>query len=555
MRVAGFSGMGLAAAWLAACGGGDSKDSGSSTGTSGSSNTGGLFATNVVGTAVPAAARKRGGALRIGYHEDPGHITPRASRSGFDPNWLMVNGDSYIYVKPDGTIDPALSLFEKYEFPDPTTITFAVRQGVKFHDGTALTAEAVKAHLSFLMDKTKAKDFGYASILQPVTAIDTPSSSTVKFTLKEASPGLLPGLGVQPGNPFSVANVEKLGDDERIKPALTGPYRAESYTSGGGWTYAKNADYWGSKEGTPFLDKIEFRVLTEVAARGAALEAGDVDIAWFSDSDDTTLRLSKDSKFKQAKMFAGPTLLALNAAKPPMDNLNVRQAVASAIDKAKVLEVINKGQGAVSKGGLLPPGTFGAVDHNPYPFDINKAKQYLQQSGLPGPVKLKLTYGGTGSSTPSALTAQLYQATLQQAGFQIELENTPGQSQFDVMFDQGGSHLLVFSTGVRPDPDAQFTLYATDYAYYNAGRTLKDPAQAKMDELVQKGRVELDTKKREALYQELTKVMLDNVLVAIPIIDRVRWVFGRSKVVGIDDPGFMNTPAGASFRARLLSME
>jgi peptide/nickel transport system substrate-binding protein len=551
LRAAGVAGMGFAAAWLAACGGGDSKE-GSNAGTAAS---GGQAAATAGSGGAPAAARRRGGTLRIGYHEDPGYLSPRASRSGFDPNWLMVNGDSYIYVKPDGTIDPANSLFQKYEFTDPTTLVFSVRQGVKFHDGTALTAEAVKAHLSYLMDKTKAKDFGYASILQPVASIETPDPSTVKFTLKEPSPGLLPGLGVQPGTPFSVALVEKQGDDERLKPALTGPYRVDAYTSGGGWSYVKNADFWGPKEGTPYLDKIEFRVLTEVAARGAALEAGDVDIAWFGDSDDTTLGLSKNRKFKQAKMFAGPTLLALNANKPPLDNLMVRQAVASAIDKAKVLDVINKGQGAVAKGGLLPPGTYGAIDHNPYPFDLNKAKQYLQQSGVSGPVKLKLTYGGTGSSTPSATTAQLYQSTLQAAGFQVELENTPGNSQFDVMFDQGNSHLLVFSTGVRPDPDAQFALYATSFAYYNAGRTSKDPSQAKLDELVSKGRVELDTKKREQIYHEITKVMLDNVLVAIPIIDRVRWVFAQQKVAGIDDPGFLNTPAGASMRARLLSME
>jgi peptide/nickel transport system substrate-binding protein len=544
LRIAGMGAAGLTAAALAAaCGGSDSQGSGASSPAAQGASSGG------------SAAKPRGGTVKIAYHQDPAYLTTRASRSGFDPNFLMVSGDSYIYVNPDGSVSPENSLVERYEFPDPTTLVFTLRKNVMFHDGTPFNAEAVKANMSFLMDKTKAKDFGYAAILDPIARIDTPDAATVKLSLKEPSPALITGLGVQPGTPFSIAQVDKLGDDERLKPAMTGPYKVDSYTSGAGWTYVKNTEFWGPKEGTPYLDKIEFVVLTERAPRGAALEAGDVDIAWFDDSDDTTVRLAKSSSLKQAKMFAGPTLLALNVTKPPLDNLKVRQAVASALDKAKVLEVINKGQGSVSKGGMLPPGTYGAIEHNPYPFDLTKARQYVQESGLPTPLRVKLIYGGTGSSNPSALTAQIYQASLNSIGFNVELSNEVGGAQFDEMFDKGNAHLCVFSTGVRPDPDPQFAIWATSKGYYNSGRASNDPAQAKIDELAAKGRVELDQKAREKYYQELQRVMLDNVLVAIPIVDRVRWVFGRGKVRGLEDPGFMNTPAGASFRARLLWRE
>ena len=548
-RMLQLTGLGAgAAAFLAACGGGESSD------TSGSSGSSAPASQGTASSGAATSTKPRGGTVKIAYHQDPAYLSPRASRSGFDPNFLMVNGDSYIYIKPDGTVDPANSLVEKYEFPDPSTLVFTLRKGVKFHDGTDFNAEAVKAHISYLTDKTKAKDFGYAAVFESVSSMETPDASTVRFSFKEPNPSFPAGLSVQPGIPFSIAQIDKLGDDERLKPALTGPYKVDSYTSGSGWTYVKNPEFWGPKEGIPYLDKVEFVVLTERAPRGAALEAGDVDVAWFDDSDDTTVRLSKDKAFQQAKMFAGPTLLALNANKAPLDNLKVRQAIASATDKAKVLDVINKGQGSVSKGGLLPPGTFGAVEHNPYPYDLAKAKQYLQESGLPTPVRIRLIYSGSGSSNPSALTAQIYQASLNSIGFQVELDNQVGNAQFDEMFDKGNAHLCVFSTGVRPDPDPQFSLYVTSYAYYNAGRASKDPAQAKLDDLVAKGRVELDQKKREVIYQDVTKTMLDNVLVAIPIVDRVRWVFAKPKVGGIDDPGFMNTPAGSSFRARLLWM-
>jgi peptide/nickel transport system substrate-binding protein len=535
--------LGLAGAYLTACGGSRQTE-----------RTSNVPSTATTGDAAPAAVRK-GGSIKIGYHQDPGYLSPRESRSGYDPNFLLVNGDSYVYLKSDGTPDLTSSLVESYEFPEPTALIFHLRPNVQFHDNTPFNAEAAKAHLSFLMDKKKASNFGYAAILQPVQAIDTPDSRTIRLRLKEPNPALVGGLGTQPGIPFSITQVEKLGDAEILKPALTGPYRVDSYVSASGWTYVRNDAFWGPKDGTPFLDKIEFRVLTEVQARAAALEAGDVDVAWFDDSNETTLRLSKDRRWQQRKFQAGPTLLALNHNKPPLDNLKVRQAIASAIDKAKILEVINQGQGEIAKTGLLPAGTYGAIEYDPYPYDVNKAKRYLQESGLPQPVKLKLIYGGSGTTTLTARTAQLYQAMLNAVGFSVDIENTPGNSQFEVMFDRGDAHLSVFSTGVRPDPDPQYSLYATSYAYYNAGRESKDPAQARLDDLVAKARVELDAKKREQLYHEISKVLLDNVFVAIPIVARVRWVFARPGIGGVDHPEFVNTPAGAGFRPRFLWLQ
>lgn len=564
LSMIGAGGAGLTAAALAACGGSNAKNNGAPAASGTSAGTVGAAASPRAagGAASPAAAAAQtaaqghGGAIKLAYHQDPQYLSVRGSLSGYDPNFLLVNGDSLIYIKPDGTVDPANSLVAKYEFVEPTTLVLTLRPNLQYHDGTAMDAAAVKACFQFLTDKTKAKSFGYATILDPIQSIDTPDATTVKLGLKTPAPALIGGLGVQPGIPFSVAQVNKLGDDELLKPAMTGPYKVDSYTSGTGWSYVKNPSFWGPKEGTPFLDRIDFRVITDVNARAAALQAGDVDVAWFDDSYDATLSLSKDKNFKQAKFFAGPTVLSLNANKPPLDNPKVRQALASAIDKQKVLQVINQGQGAVAAGGILPPGTFGAVPYNPYPFDLAKAKQLLQASGVPTPVKLNLIYGGsgTGQSNPGALTAQIYQDTLNSVGFDVSLQNIPGNDSFNVMFQQGGAHLLVFSTGVRPDPDGEFSLWVTKDAFYNAGRDGKDPAQAQIDDLVLKARQELDQKVREQQYQQITKLMLDNVLVGIPIVDRVRWVFGQKKVVGIDFPGFVNTPAGASFRARMLSL-
>ncbi|MFN8559676.1 MAG: ABC transporter substrate-binding protein [Dehalococcoidia bacterium] len=543
-RVLGAVGAGVSALWLAACGGG--------------ANTGGGNAPpSAAGSNAPAATqvtRRRGGTLRLGYPNEIARLSPRGASGGDSLNYHLVMGDSYIHITSTGALDPAQSLFETHEYADPSTFVGRLRKGVTFHDGTPLNAAAVKAHLEFVADKKKAPFFSFTSLLENLAAVETPDEGTVRLKLKSPDATFLSNLGIVAGVPLSIAQVQKLGDDEFVRPACTGPYKVESYTSGTGFSFVKNDAYWGPKDGMPYLDKLDYRVLTQPEGMAAALEAGDLDAGWFFTSNDTTLRLSKDKNLQQAPLTVAPYTLAIDHNKPPLDNLKVRQALASGLDRAKVLTAVNKGQGKVSLTGILPPGTYGAVEYEPYPLNVEKAKQYLRESGVTTPVSLRYIYSGSTDSD-DVVAAQIYQETLKQIGFDIKIENVPASgSGASAFYDLDEAHLTVGSTGVRPDPAVQYALYASTYGSLNAGRKSKDPAQLKIDELITKAQQEFDTNKRADVYKELDKLMKDNVLGRIQIVTRVRWLFARKNVGGMDSPEVVNAPTGAGFRARFLSL-
>ncbi len=540
---------GIAAAALVGCSGDDDSDErGAST-----PGAAGTVPPTVAaaGTAVASGDRQRGGTLRFAYHQDPGFLSPRMSRSGFDPAFLLANGDSYIYVKSDGAIDLDQSIFGEIEWATDQQLNVNLRD-VQFHDGTPLDAEAVKAHLEFLMDEDRATEFGYASLLGTIGSIEVPEASRLVINLTQPDAGFLAGLAVAPGIPFSVAAVESAGDDEILNPVMTGPYIADSYTSGAGWSYVANENYWGPADGYPFLDRIDFSVITQSETRAAALESGDVHATWFPGADSNTLRLSQLDSIQSRSFESGPSLLTINQNKAPLDDLRLRQAIHMAIDKSKLLESEFQGQGGIAKN-LLPTDTYGWLDYEPYTYNPGEARKLVEAAGG-GPVPVSYVFGGSPPSPTVQLVASLYKEMLDAVGFDVSLENVPGGTPFEPLFDVGSHHLGAFSTGVRPDPVAQYALYVTGDAYYNAGRESQDPEQLAITDLVNQARAELDDDAREALLHDIGRKQLDNVFSQIPIIARIRWAFAQPDVVGFDDPEFLNTPAGACFRVRLLSL-
>src|SRR5437016_3572141 len=154
--------LGLAGAVLIACGGSDDSSKQGSAPAAGA------------GTAVPGSggatgeAITKGGFLRFIYDsQTQPFLSPRSAKRGNDPNFLLVSGDSLIYLKADGTFQPEWSLFEKWEYADETTFVGHLRSGITFQDGTPLDTAAIKANLEFLNDAKLAPDFAYRSLLQP----------------------------------------------------------------------------------------------------------------------------------------------------------------------------------------------------------------------------------------------------------------------------------------------------------------------------------------------------------------------------------------------------
>ncbi len=497
-------------------------------------------------TSTPVATRNKGGTLKFAF-TIPTRVSPRGATGGTHQEYLNVLGDSYVYINSKGEFDPKLSLWQSWEQPDGQTINAKIRPNVKFHDGTVFDANAVKRHLDFMTVAKNVPNFGFFSWFENYDSVTVIDSSTVRLKSKTPDASFLGIFGLAPGVPFSLNQVDKLGDDEMRQPAMTGPYLLKSYKEESGMLMEANPEYWGERT----FDTIDWQHIADSKIRAATLQSGDLDAVWYIASDESTLILSKDSTYKNFPLSVAPESLEMNHARPGLRDLRVRQAIASALDKKKVVEVVMRTQGRPTLTGLMPPNTWGALEYEKYPFDLKAAKQYLDASGVQTPLKLVYGYSGTAAANQAQLTTiQIYQEGLRQIGIELELKNTPVASTVaNSEWQKGELDFVQGSPGVRPDPSIQYNIYLSSKASLAPGaRYSTDPIHKDIDAKIQKSLETFDRNEREKIFHDLHRTMIDNVVCRVPTIDRVRWFFHRNTVVAADE--VVNAPGGASFRLR-----
>jgi ABC-type transport system substrate-binding protein len=551
LRGAALGAAGLAGAALIGCG--DDDDDAPAAGAAATAAA--TQATAQATTAPAAPTYLKGGTIRFGGWGQARFLSPRAVRGGNHHDYLNVAGDPYLYINEDGSIDPSLSLWETYEQTDETTIVANLRQGVKFHDGRDFNAEEVKRILEYITVEENVPNFGFFSWLSNFKSAEVIDEYTVKINATAPDASFLWVFCLVPGIPFSMDKAEKLGDDELRLPALTGPYTVESYTEDVGWMMVANPDYWGPKDRSPTFDRVEYIGIRDPKVKAAALQAGDLDAAWFGASDESTKLLTDDGRFTQQELQVAPRSLEINWAKPPLDDLRVRAALASSIDKEKVVSIVYQGQSSPATTGLMPPDVFGSLSYEKYPFDLAEAKKFLDASGLEQPVKLGYTYSGSGTAE-TLLMAQIYQETMRQIGLEMDIENAPSSSVRASGWRNGEIHLVIGSPGVRPDPTIQFNIYASGVGSLNpGGRFTTDPIQAEIDTMIKATMTNFDQEVREEIFHDLQRIMNDNVIGRVAVANRIRRIFGTDDVGGMDGVGVVNAPGGAGYRLRRLWMK
>ena len=545
-RGAAVAGAGLAGAALIGCGDDDDDDDAAGQSTA-------------AGGAQPTAApdqlvAKKGGTIRFGGWGQAASLSPRAPGGGNHLDYLNLIGDSYLYIKADGTFDPALGLWESWEQPDGQTIVANLRRGVKFHDGEPFDAEAVKAHLDFISVEENVPNNFFFSWMKNYDSTEPIDDYTVRIKAKQPDASFLARFALQPGLPFSLKQVELLGDDELRKPAMTGAYTLDSYTEDVGWVMKANPDYWGPEAAAPTFDVIDYHGIGDPKIKAAALQAGDLDAAWFGASDASTLLVKADGRFTGRSVSVAPTALGINWSKPPLEDIRMRKAVAHGIDKQKVVDIVYAGQSRPSQSGLMAPNIYGSLDYAPYEFNLDEAKKFLEASGVPQPVKMTYVYSGTGTAE-TLIAAQIYQATLRQIGIEIEIENAPSRGLETSSWYAGEYHFARFSPGVRPDPTMQYDLYASRNGPQPGGKFTSDPIQDRIEELIDKSTSTFDPDAREEVFFDLHRLIADNIVNSYAVADRRRWLFATDDVGGMEHPEIVTAPGGAGYRMRFLWME
>jgi len=383
-------------------------------------------------TAPAQAQVKQGGSMTVTYKDDVSTLDPAI---GYDwQNWSMIKSlfDGLMDYKP-GTTELVPDLAESYEISDDgLTYTFKLRQGVKFHNGREMTAADVKYSLERVVNPATQspgagffgaiKGFDAASAeagtaLEGVTAVD---DTTVQIELSRPDATFLHVMALNFAHVVPSEEAEKHGADFGKHPVGTGAFKLAEWTLGQRVVFERNADYY--HEGLPRLDQIVFAVGQEPIVALLRLERGEVDVAGDGIPPAKFLETKNDPKFKDM-IVEGSQLhtgyVTMNVKMPPFDNLKVRQAVNMAINKDRIVRIIN-GR-AVPANQPLPPLMPGYDEsYKGFAFDPAKAKALLAEAGFADGFETELFVANTD---PQPRIAQAIQQDLAEIGIKAAIKS------------------------------------------------------------------------------------------------------------------------------------
>ena len=368
------------------------------------------------GAAVAQDAPKQGGEMIVTYKDDVSTLDPAI---GYDwQNWSIIKSlfDGLMDYKP-GTMDLVPDLAESYEIaPDGLTYTFKLRPGVKFHNGRALVAEDIKYSIERVLDP--ATQSPGAGFFGSIAGIEAPDPQTVVFKLSRPDATFLHVMAINFAHAVPKEEVEKYGADFGKHPVGTGAFKLADWTLGQQLVLERNPDYY--KPGLPHLDKITFEVGQEPLVALLRLQRGEVDILGDGIPPAKFLEVMQSADWKDNVVEGGQLhtgYVTMNVNVPPFDKKEVRQAVNHALNKERIVKLINNR--AVPANQPLPPSMPGyAKDYQGYAYDPAKAKELLQAAGLADGFETVLYANNTD---PNPRIAQAIQQDLAAVGIKAEL--------------------------------------------------------------------------------------------------------------------------------------
>jgi len=331
-----------------------------------------LAATCVLGVSHPALAQGRSD-LIVGMMLEPPSLDPTAEAAAAVDEVLYANVfEGLVRFAPDGSVVPGLaSSWDISE--DGLSYTFHLRPQVSFHDGSAMDSADVK----FSLDRINAEGSLNAqkALYADIAAVEAVNPLTVRVRLSKPNGNLIYNLAW--GDAVIVAPESAAGN--KTSPVGTGPFRFSSRVEGDKIVLTRNPNYWG----TPVkLASATFRFIGDPSAAFAALEAGDVDVFPNYPAPETLAQFSADPRFSVVVgAMPSETVLAMNNAKPPLDRVAVREAIAHAIDRQAIIEGSMFGYGAPI-GSFYPPGDANYVDLTAQSaYDPKRSKALLAEVG------------------------------------------------------------------------------------------------------------------------------------------------------------------------------
>jgi peptide/nickel transport system substrate-binding protein len=472
--------------------------------------------------AGPAKAQKPGGVLRMPIGNSPASMSihEEATRIAVTPMMAVFNNlvlfDQHVPQNTFEAIRPDLA--ERWSWDeDRTVLTFRLRPGVKWHDGTPFTAKDVKCTWDTLAGRSsqKLRVNPRKSWYRNLAEVTVNGDSEVAFHLQRSQPSLLALLasGASPVYPCHVTPAQM-----RQHPIGTGPFKFVEFKPNETIKVARNSDYW--KPGRPYLDGIEYSIIPNVSTQMLAFAAGKFDMTFpFG----VPIPLLKDVKSQVPQAICelvldnGSRTMIVNRAMPPFDNADLRRAMALSLDRKAFIDILTEGQGAIG-GAMLPPpeGVWGMppdmlMSLPAYSADVqsnrSQARALMEKLGY-GPAKRVAVAVSTRNVPAYRESAVLMIDQLKEIYIDGQLEPIETVNWFPKVIRKDYSVGFTITETALDDPDQ---MYYENYVC-GAERNYNGYCNPEFDKLVERQSIEADTPKRRELVWQIERMLAEEMV-------------------------------------------
>jgi peptide/nickel transport system substrate-binding protein len=467
--------------------------------------------------------------LRARLNADIRSTDPGTNRDANTDGVMAHMVEGLVAFRDDTSVGPMLA--DSWTVSDDGRIyTFRLRQGVKFHNGTALTADDVVWSLKRWLDPATQwrclSEFGPTGIAR-IEKIEAPDAATVVVTLDQPSALFLPTLARPDCGQTAIIHRDSVGPDGKwIAPIGTGPFKLGEWKRGQYVDLIK-FDFYASRgeprtgytgEKKALVDKVRYNVVPDSAAARAGLLSGSLDVIMSLSIPDMDELKSQPEARLSITPALGLTGILFQTRDPLLKDVRIRRAIALSLDTAQIADVVMEGT-AKANNSALPAGSqfYGEVEAKGYEPNLAEAKKLLAEAGYHGqPIKM-ITNKRYAFVFDSAVLAQ---EMARAAGINIELEVLDWAAQLD-RYNRGDYQAMSFVYSARLDPSLSFEMLM--------GPKDKQPRKVwdnpEAQEMLRQSMLISDTAKRQALFDEMHRRFIDDV----PMVA----LFNQSEIVAL----------------------
>ena len=476
----------------------------------------------------PTATREGGEITAVYRAGNVESLDPPSASAGTD--WrmagLILYNTLYRYDS-SGKLVPDLAERLPRISPNGKTYTIAIRRGVQFHNGREVKAVDVKYSLerqahptarswgpSFASNIVGAKDVieGKATTMAGIEVVD---DYTVRIALEQPQAAFTSILSMSINGIVPKEEVARWGDDFRLHPVGTGPFRLERWTPGQEIVFVRHRQYF--RQGVPHLDRIVYKFGVDPSVGLLRFERGEADYLADGLAGQDIPRVRTDARLNPLIFIADNVYLSfllMNTELPPFNDVRVRRAVAMMVDRDRLVQVAG-GLGIPAKGYIIPQMPCFDPNFTGVPaFDPARARALLAEAGHAGGFTVNLDSSTTGSIPQSAEWQQVLQQNLASIGVRTEIRRFTGGT-LNRMLADGASTLALNGWGASfLDPvDHIGTLIISDGA--NARRARY--RNFEIDRLFSQAERTASSEVRCRYYRQINKMALDDMPI-IPLV-------------------------------------